>query len=117
MDEASAVNQQSNCRCGIKWGGSLFYFREATATENQPLIYLFIFNLFILLIYFWLCWVIVVARGLSLVAVSGGYSSLRASHCSGFSCCRARALGAQASVVVAPGLQELWLAGSRAQAQ
>ena len=27
-----------------------------------------------------------------------------ASHCSGFSCCRARALGAQASVVVARGL-------------
>ena len=33
----------------------------------------------------------------------------RASHCSGFSCCRARALGAR--------LQVLWLAGSRAQAQ
>ena len=28
----------------------------------------------------------------------------RASHCSGFSCCGARALGAQASVVVACGL-------------
>ena len=28
----------------------------------------------------------------------------RASHCSGFSCCRARALGTQASVVVARGL-------------
>ena len=28
----------------------------------------------------------------------------RASHCSGFSCCRARALGARASVVVARGL-------------
>ena len=26
-----------------------------------------------------------------------------ASHCGGFSCCGARALGAQASVVVAPG--------------
>ena len=30
---------------------------------------------------------------------------VRASHCGGFSCCRARALGAQASVVVARGLQ------------
>ena len=26
---------------------------------------------------FWLCWVFVAARGLSLVAASGGYSSLR----------------------------------------
>ena len=32
-----------------------------------------------------------------------------ASRCGGFSCCRARALGAQA--------KQLWLAGSRAQAQ
>ena len=30
--------------------------------------------------------------------------SARASHCGGFSCCRARALGPQASVVVAHGL-------------
>ena len=30
-----------------------------------------------LFIYFWLCWVFVAARGLSLVAASGGYSSLR----------------------------------------
>ena len=35
----------------------------------------FIFN-------FWLCWVFVAARGLSLVAASGGYSSLQ---CAGFS--------------------------------
>ena len=35
----------------------------------------------------------------------------RASHCGGFSCCRARALGAQASVVVARGLSSC---GSRA---
>ena len=41
----------------------------------------------------------------------------QASHCGGFSCCRARALGAWASVVVARGFQQLWLAGSRAQAQ
>ena len=34
-------------------------------------IYLFLF------IYFWLCWVFVAAHGLSLVAVSRGYSSLR----------------------------------------
>ena len=35
----------------------------------------------------------------------------RASHCGGFSCCEARALGAQASVVVAHGLSSC---GSRA---
>ena len=37
-------------------------------------------NLFIYL--FWLCWVFVAARGLSLVVVSGGYSLLQ---CAGFS--------------------------------
>ena len=45
--------------------------------------------------YFWLCWVFVVACGLSLVVVSGGDSGcgVRASHCRGFSCCTAWALG------------------------
>ena len=48
----------------------------------------FIFILFIyfppvyLFIYFWLCWVFVAVHGLSLVAASGAYSSLR---CTGFS--------------------------------
>ena len=40
--------------------------------------------------------------GFSLVVAIGGYScSVQASHCSGFSCCRARALGVWASVVAA----------------
>ena len=54
-------------------------------------------------IYFWLLWVFVAACGLSLVAVSRGYSLLHcaASHRSGFSCCGAQAPGTQASVVVA----------------
>ena len=43
--------------------------------------------------YFRLCWVFIAAHGLSLVAASGGYSSLQA-----------RAPGTQASVVVARGL-------------
>ena len=57
-------------------------------------------------IYFWLRWVFVAAHGLSLVVVSGAtlYCGARASHCSGFSCCRAWALGAWASAVVARGL-------------
>ena len=37
----------------------------------------FFLNLFILFIYFWLRWVFVAAYGLSLVAASSGYSSLR----------------------------------------
>ena len=44
----------------------------------------FLFQLFFknLFIYFWLHWVFVAVRGLSLVVASGGYSSLR---CAGFS--------------------------------
>ena len=45
------------------------------STYFNEFIYLFILN-------FWLRWVFVAARGLSLGAVSGGYSSLR---CTGFS--------------------------------
>ena len=45
--------------------------------------FFFFFNKSIyLFIYFWLCWVFVAVHGLSLVATSGGYSSLR---CAGFS--------------------------------
>ena len=43
------------------------------------LLFFFKINLFI---YFWLCWVFVSVRGLSLVAASGGHSS---SWCAGFS--------------------------------
>ena len=43
---------------------------------------LFIYILFIYLFIFWLRWVFVAVRGLSPVAASGGYSSLR---CTGFS--------------------------------
>ena len=53
--------------------------QEVETDEKVLLIYLFKFILFI---YFWLCWVFVAERGLSLVAASGGYSSLR---CTGFS--------------------------------
>ena len=75
--------------------------------------YYFFINLFILFIYFWLRSVFVAARGLSLVAVSGGYSLLRCvgfslwwllllqsmgSRCAGFSSCSTRA-------------QELWRTG------
>ena len=79
------------------------------------LILFFLINLYTFkFIYFWLHWVFVAARGLSLVVVSGGYSSLwcagfslqwllllrsTGSRRTGFSSC-----GMQASVVVAHGL-------------
>ena len=43
-------------------------------------VFIYFFNY--LFIYFWLCWVFVSARGLSLVAASGGHSS---SRCAGLS--------------------------------
>ena len=45
-------------------------------------LFLAVLGLFLKLIYFWLHWVFVAGHGLSLVVVSGGYSSL---HCAGFS--------------------------------
>ena len=68
----------------------------------KKFIYLFIY----LFIYFWLHWVFIAARGLSLVAASGATlrCSAWASHCGGFSCCRAWALGSWTSVAVACGL-------------
>ena len=58
-----------------------------------------------LFIYFWLCWVFVSVRGLSLVAASGGHSSLR---CAGLSLSRPLLLQSTGSrrtgsVVVAHG--------------
>ena len=56
--------------------------------------------------YFWWHWVFVATLRLSLVVVSGAAlsCSARASHCSGFSCCRTWALGHVNSVVGARGL-------------
>ena len=83
----------------------------------QQLLGILFFKIY--LFYFWLHWVFIAARGLSLVAVSGGYCSLRSlgfslqwllllqstgSRRAGFSSCGTWA-------------QWLWLAGSRAQAQ
>ena len=70
-------------------------------------------NLFIIFIYFWLHWVFVAAHGLSLVAASGGHSSLR---CAGFSLRWLQLLWSTGSrcvgsVVVAHGLSSC---GSRA---
>ena len=99
----------------MSWEVFLLFLVSGKVCIRLVLDYLVEFILFIylfinLLIYFWLHWVFVAPCGLSLVAVSGGYSSW-ASHCGGFSCCRAQALGVQASVVVARGLSSC---GSRA---
>ena len=66
----------------------------------------YILHTFIIFIYFWLCWVFVAGHGLSLVVVRWATlcCSIRASHCSDFSCCRARALGTWASVLMTCGL-------------
>ena len=70
-------------------------------------------------IYVWLRWVFVAARRLSLVAVSEGCSSLR---CVGFSLRWFLLLWSMGSRRVGFGscgvwAQELWLVGSRVQAQ
>ena len=52
---------------------------QALQVSLGLLSFFFLFNLFI---YFWLRWVFIAECGLSLVAASGGYSSLR---CAGFS--------------------------------
>ena len=54
------------------WDNKVLFFKKY--------IYLFICGVFVF--FFWLCWVFIAARGLSLVVVSGGYSSLQ---CVGFS--------------------------------
>ena len=75
-------------------------------------LFLFIIHLFI---YFCLCWVFIAVCVFSLQLRRAG-TTLRcgewASHCGGFSCCGAWALGAWASVVVARGLSSC---GTRAQ--
>ena len=58
------------------------------------------FFLFILFIYFWLCWVFVSVQGLFLVAASGGHSS---SRCAGLSLLRPLLLRSAGSVIVAHG--------------
>ena len=53
-------------------------------------------------LFFWLCWVFIAARRLSLSGESGSYSLVviyRLVIVCNFSCCRARTLGAWASVV------------------
>ena len=68
--------------------------------------------LFVCLFIYWLCWVFVAACGLFLVMASGGYSLFR---CAGFSLRWLLFVAEQG--LQGRGLQQLWLEGSRAQAQ
>ena len=63
----------AHCVVCLNYFYNVFYF------------FIFIFFLIYLFIYFWLCWVFVSVRGLSLVAASGSHSSLR---CAGLSLSR-----------------------------
>ena len=72
---------------------------------NFSKFFFFFFKFIYLFIYFWLCWVFISVRGLSLVAASGGHSS---SRCTGLSLSRPlllRSTGSRhtGSVVVAHG--------------
>ena len=55
-----------------------FFFQEC----DTNVMCFFFFNFIYLFVYFWLCWVFVSVRGLSLVAASGGHFSL---WCAGLS--------------------------------
>ena len=95
-------NQGWGCSCiRITW-------HEGSRASSS----LFSFFLSFFFFYFWLHWVFDAARGLSLVAASGGYSSLR---CTGFSLRWLLLLWSMGSI--GTQAQQLWLAGSRAQAQ
>ena len=79
----------------------------------------FFIYVFILFIYFWLCWVFVAARGLSLVAASEGHSPLQ---CAGLSLpwpLLLQSTGSRRADFSSCGMwaQQPWLMGSRVQAQ
>ena len=72
---------------------------DSSKTDNQvEMYYTGVFFFF-----FWLRWVFIAARGLSLAVASGGllFVAVRGLLCGGFSHCGAQALGVWASVVVA----------------
>ena len=88
------LDQGSNL-CPLCWQADFFFFFKIVV----------IFSFLNLFIYFWLCWVFVSVRGLSLVAASGGHSS---SQCAGRSLSRPLLLRSRGSrragsVVVAHG--------------
>ena len=107
---------------GAKARTLVFAHNEAGSCQRvllRRVTFFFKINLFILFIYFWLRWVFLAAIGLSLVAASRDYSSLR---CAGFSLwwlLLLRSTGSRCAGFSSCGMQaqQLWLAGSRAQPQ
>ena len=86
--------------------------------QSMALKQFFLINLFILFIYFWLCLVFVAVRRFPLVAVSWVYSQL---WCTGFLLrwlLLLQSMGSRHMGFSSCGMraQQLWLAGSRAQA-
>ena len=111
----SFVNDMLTNLCGSLFPGSFFcynglfiysFMHTTLSFFTYLFIYLSIYLSIYLFIYFWLCWVFVAARGLSVIAASGAtlHCGAQASPHGGLSCCRAWALGTWASVVVAHGL-------------
>ena len=89
---------------GRSSGGGEMYQTGATEV-GSVVFFFFFFNFYLFIYYFWLCWVFVSVRGLSLVAASGGHSS---SRCAGLSLSRPLLLRSTSSrragsVVVAHG--------------
>ena len=98
----------------VRVHGNLLSFSQ----QQQTFSFFFLIDLFILF-YFWLRWVFAAVRGLSLVAVSGGYFLLQ---CAGFSLWWLLLLWSTGSRHVGfsscgTRAQQLWLKDPRAQAQ
>ena len=93
------VGRQRGGRSQAGGGASeLFFFKAGSLLKCGH--YIFFFLIFIyLFIYFWLCWVFVSVRGLSIQLRQAGatlHRGARASHCHGPSRCGAQAPDAQA---------------------
>ena len=93
FDEVQFINLYGYC-----WVQSKKSLPGSRSWRVSPVLSSFFYKficLFIYLFIYWLRWVFVAARGLSLVVASGVTlrCSAQASHCGGFSCCGAWALG------------------------
>ena len=98
---------------GLLYLHDLEIFEEASYFVKCPSIWIFLKSQFYLFTYFWLSWVFVASSRPSLVALSGGHSSLQWTGFSLWWLLLSRSTGssALASVVVAHGLSSC---GSRA---